>query len=238
MPRAAGRLVTAAAEYAIGRGGIAVVRALDRDAVGQGHHPRGAAGGVTGWVFAHRPSNRQRNRWVVSLLGVQPADQVLEIGFGPGVAIAELARAGAGHVYGADHSRVMLRQASRRNAAAIRAGRVTLVKAPVDQLPAALDGPFDAILGVNSLGFWPAPAEQLAELRRRLSPGGRIAIASQPRCPGATAGTSRSAADEVENLLRSAGFTGMRTETLPLSPPVICVLAAAPGPDARHLSRT
>ena len=238
MPRAARRLVTGAVEYAVGRGGIAVVRALDRDAVGQGHHPRGAAGGVTGWVFAHRPSNRQRNRWVVSLLSVQPADCVLEIGFGPGVAVAELARAGAGHVYGADHSDVMLRQASKRNAAAIRAGRVTLVKAPVDQLPAALDGPFDAVLAVNSLGFWPAPGEQLADLRRRLAPGGRIAIASQPRCPGATAGTSRSAADEVENLLRSAGFTRMRTETLPLTPPVICVLAAAPGPDARHLPQT
>ena len=153
-------------------------------------------------------------------------------GFGPGLAVAELARAGAGHVYGIDHSDVMLRQASRRNAAAIRAGRVTLVNAPVDQLPAALDGPFDAILAVNSLGFWAAPAERLAELRRRLAPGGRIAIASQPRCPGATAETSRSAADEVENLLRSAGFVQMSTQTLPLGPPVICVLAAAPSRSA------
>ena len=177
-------------------------------------------------MFAHRPSNRRRNRWVVSLLGVRPADRVLEIGFGPGLAVAALVRAGAGHVYGADHSGVMLRQASRRNAAAIRAGRVTLINAPVDRLPPALDGPFDAILAVNSHGFWPAPAERLAELRRRLAPGGRIAIASQPRCPGATADTSRSAADDVENLLRSAGFTQISTQTLPLSPPVVCVLAA------------
>jgi len=228
MPRAVRRLGNAAVEYGIGRAGIAVVRVLDRDVIGQGHHPRGAAGSVTGWVFAHRPSNRQRNRWVVSLLGVQPAGRVLEIGFGPGLAVAELARAGAGHVYGVDHSGVMLRQASRRNAAAIRAGRVTLVNARVDQLPAALDGPFDAILAVNSLGFWPGRAERLADLRQRLAPGGRLAIASQPRCPGATAGTSRSAAQEIEDLLRGAGFTQLRTETLPLSPPVICVLATAP----------
>jgi ubiquinone/menaquinone biosynthesis C-methylase UbiE len=220
--------VTAAVEYVVGRAGIAAVRALDRDAVGQGHHPRGAAGSVTGWVFARRPSNRQRNRWVVSLLGIRPADRVLEIGFGPGVAVAELVRAGAGHVSGADHSAVMVRQASRRNAAAIRAGRVTLVTAAADQLPAALDGPFDAILAVNSLGFWPAPAERLTDLRRRLAPGGRIAIASQPRCPGATADTARNAASEVENLLRSAGFTQLRTEILPLSPPVACVLATSP----------
>jgi SAM-dependent methyltransferase len=228
MAQAVQRTVTAAAEYMIGRAGIAVVRLLDRDAVGQGHHPRGAAGSVTGWVFAHRPSNRQRNRWVVSLLGVRPVDQVLELGFGPGVAVAELVRAGAAHVYGIDHSGVMLRQASRRNAAAIRAGRVTLINAPADQLPPAVDGPFDAILAVNSLGFWPAPAERLAELRRRLAPGGRIAVASQPRCPGATADTSRGAARDIGDLLRQAGFVRMSTQTLPLSPPVICVLAASP----------
>ncbi len=221
-------MATAAVEYLIGRAGIAAVRALDRDVIGQAHHPRGAAGRVTGWVFAHRPSNRRRNRWVVSLLGVRPTDRVLEVGFGPGIAIAELVRAGAGHVYGIDHSGVMLRQASRRNAAAVRSGRVTLINASVDQLPPALDGPFDAVLAVNALGSWPAPAERLAELRRRLAPGGRIAVAAQPRCPGATAGTSRSAADEVENLLRSAGFTRMSTRTLPLSPPVTCVLATVP----------
>jgi ubiquinone/menaquinone biosynthesis C-methylase UbiE len=192
----------------------------------------GAAGRVTGWEMAHRPSNRQRSGWVVSLLGVQPADQVLEIGFGPGLAVAALVRAGAGHVYGIDHSGVMLRQASRRNAAAIRAGRVTLIRASVDQIPPVLDGPFDAILAVNSLGFWPAPAERLAELRRRLAPGGRVAIASQPRCPGATADTSRNAAREIENLLRGAGFTHLSTHTLPLGPPVACVLAESPGPSA------
>jgi SAM-dependent methyltransferase len=229
MPRpikgAVQRTVTAAVEYGVSRAGIAAVRVLDRDVIGQAHHPRGSAGRVTAWEMAHRPSNRQRSRWAVSLLGIQPADQVLELGFGPGVAIAELARAGAGHVYGADHSGVMLRQASKRNAAAIRAGRVTLIRASADQLPPALDGPFDAILAVNSLGFWPAPGQRLAELRRRLAPGGRLAIASQPRWAGATADTSRRAAREIEGLLSDAGFTYLSTQTLPLSPPVACVLA-------------
>jgi len=232
MPRVAKRAVTAAVEFGVARAGIAAVRALDRDVIGQAHHPRGAAGRVTAWEMAYRPSNRQRSSWVVSLLGVQPAEQVLEIGFGPGLAIAGLVRAGAGHVYGIDHSGVMLRRASSRNAAAIRAGRVTLVRASVDQLPPALEGPFDAILAVNSLGFWPAPAERLAELRRRLASGGRVAIASQPRCPGATADTSRSAAREIEDLLRGADFTDLSIQTLPLSPPVACVLAASPGPSA------
>lgn len=232
MTRTVKRAVTAAVEYGVARAGIAAVRALDRDVIGQAHHPRGAAGRVVAWEMAHRPSNRRRSAWVVSLLGVRPADRVLEIGFGPGVAVAELVRAGAGRVYGIDHSDVMLRQASKRNAAAIRAGRVTLIGASVDRIPPALDGPFDAILAVNALAFWPAPAERLAELRRRLAPGGRVAIASQPRCPGATAETSRSAAREIEDLLRGAGFTHLSVHSLPLSPPVACVLATNPDPPA------
>ena len=228
ISRAARRALTAAAEYAVPRAGIALVRALDRDVIGQAHRPSGAAGRVTAWEMAHRPSNRQRNRWAVALLRVGPADRVLEIGFGPGVAIAELARAGAGHVYGVDHSAVMLRQASKRNAAAIRAGRVTLINATADRLPPALDGPFDVILAVNSVGFWSEPAARLAGLRRRLAPGGRIAIVSQPRCPGATATTTGRAAAEIENLLRGAGFTQLGTETLALDPPAACVLAASP----------
>jgi ubiquinone/menaquinone biosynthesis C-methylase UbiE len=199
-------------------------------------HPRGAAGNVAGWVMAHRSSNRQRNRWVVSLLDVQPTDRVLEIGFGPGLAVAELSRrvGASGHVYGIDQSGVMLRQATRRNAAAIQAGHVTLTRSTVEQLPPALDDPFDAILAVNSLGFWTAPAQRLEDLRRRLTPGGRIAIASQPRCPGATRNTSLDAAREVTDLLHAAGFAQARTEILDLDPPVVCVLAVNQAPAYGH----
>jgi SAM-dependent methyltransferase len=126
--------------------------------------------------------------------------------------------------------RITLDLASRRNAAAIAAGRVSLARAPVDQLPPSLGGPFDAILAVSSLGFWPAPTQQLQELRRRLRPGGRIAVASQPRCPGATASTSRKAAREIQALLQDAGYTKPRTETLDLDPPVVCILAVNPDP--------
>jgi SAM-dependent methyltransferase len=141
---------------------MAVKRAVIAAIVGQFGHPRGTAGSVAGWVMAHRLSNRHRNSWVVSLLDVQPTDRVLEIGFGPGLAIAELSRrvGDPGHVYGIDHSEVMLRQATRRNASAIAAGRVTLTRASVDQLPPSLGGPFDAILTVNSLRFASSPASE------------------------------------------------------------------------------
>ncbi|HEY3684508.1 MAG TPA: class I SAM-dependent methyltransferase [Streptosporangiaceae bacterium] len=196
--------------------------------VRQAHQPRGVVGWANGWMFALRPSNRRRNIWAVSLLDVRPTDRVLEIGFGPGIAIAAFAgRAVRGHVYGVDHSRAMIRHAARRNAAAVRARRVHLTQASVERLPDFGD-PLDVILAVNSLGFWPDPVERLRELRRLLRPAGRIALVSQPRCPGATRDTTTRAAQELRDLLTQAGFAHTRVATLDLDPPAACVLAANP----------
>jgi ubiquinone/menaquinone biosynthesis C-methylase UbiE len=167
-----------------------------RRVVGQFHRPHGMGGHLVGWVMAHRSSNRERNRWVVSLLNVQPADRVLEIGFGPGIATTELSRlASRGQIFGIDHSQVMLRQASKRNSVAVRAGRVDLRLGRAELLP-DFGAPLDKILAVNSVGFWPGPVARLTELRSMLRPGGE------------------------------AGFPETRVETLDLDPPVVCVLAS------------
>jgi ubiquinone/menaquinone biosynthesis C-methylase UbiE len=177
--------------------------------------------------MSHRSSNIRRSEWVVDVLDLQPTDHVLEVGFGPGIAIAALARAASqGRIDGVDHSAVMLRQATRRNAAAVRAGLVQLRVASVDDLPAYAT-PFDAIVAVNSLPFWPEPTARLEELRLLLRAGGRIAIASQPRSAGATEETSRSAARELETALDDAGYSDLRVEMLDLQPPAVCVIGTA-----------
>jgi ubiquinone/menaquinone biosynthesis C-methylase UbiE len=149
---------------------------------------------------------------------------VIELGCGPGVAIEALAaRATHGLVVGVDHSPVMIAQAGHRNKAAVAAGRVHLINAPVERL-SVRDGRFDAALAVNTVGMWPEPAARLSELGQLLRPGGRIALVSQPRCPGATAATTAAAADELAALLTEAGFEQLHVETLDLDPPVACVL--------------
>lgn len=210
-----------------------------RGGLAQFHQPTGAAGHVAGWIMGRRSSNVARNRWAAQLLDVQPADRVIELGCGPGVAIAALAtRAIQGLVVGVDHSQVMIRQARRRNRAAVRAGRVRLIHAPVQSLPVR-DGPFNAALAVNTVGMWPDPVARLRELARLLRPGGRIAVVSQPRCPGATAATSAAAAHELAGLLTEAGFEDLRTEMLDLDPPVACVLGhVAPAEDAKLAARS
>jgi SAM-dependent methyltransferase len=190
--------------------------------------PSGLGGRIAGRVMATRSSNRKRNEWVVSLLDVQPADRVLEVGFGPGLAIRELsARATGGYVCGIDHSEVMLRQASAHNAEAIQAGRVDLRLGSVSHLP-AFDAPFDNVMAVNAIQFWDEPVDRLTDLRALLRPGGRIAIAFQPRGPGATDEASARKGEEIASALTEAGFSNVRVESLALKPAVACALGDAP----------
>jgi trans-aconitate methyltransferase len=199
--------------------------------VGQFHRPTGPLGHVVGWIMATRRSNVDRNRWAVEQLDVRPTDRVLEVGFGPGVAVEALAaRVTEGVVYGVDHSEVMAKTARRRNTRAIAAGRVVLTAAGVDEVDDGLR-PLDLVLAVNNIGMWPDPPAQLRRLRSMLAPGGRIAIGNQPRIPGADAETARRGAEETAALLTDAGFDVVETRRLDLDPPFSLVVGARPGPD-------
>ena len=195
---------------------------------GQFLRPHGFRGRAAGWVMATRGSNRERNIWAVGLLDVQPHDRVLEIGFGPGIAIQEFARrATNGLVVGVDHSEVMVQQARKRNAAAVRAGRVDLRLGSAEALP-AFDAPFDKILAVNSLLFWDDPVARLKELHNRLRPGGQIAIVYQPRGPGSTNEVAARTGQEIAEHFATVGLTSVRVETLALQPTaVVCVLGVS-----------
>lgn len=178
-------------------------------------HPRGLVGHLVGWAMAFK--NRDRTEWAVSLLGVQPADRVLDIGCGPGVAVQRIAAlAQPGFVAGVDVSAVMVQQASARNAAATRAGGVELRQASVERLPFP-DAHFDKALAVNSYRFWPAPAENLQEVWRVLKPGGLFALVEQPmRADGEAAiPTLR---DGLHSRLLAAGFRELRLATAALKP--------------------
>lgn len=199
---------------------------LRRAIVAQFYRPTGFWGRLAGAIMAFRPSNRERNEWTIDRLQIQPGERVLEIGFGPGYALGlATARVGGGLVAGIDHSEVMLRQASRRNAAAIRAGRLDLHLGSVESLP-AFDEPFDAIYAVNSIGFWSEPAARLGELRDLLRPGGRLAFTVQPRSPSASDATARGTGEKIASRLRDAGFDDVGVELRPMRPvAAVCVVA-------------
>lgn len=143
----------------------------------------GSPSGLFGKLIANRMAkgNVYDARWTVSLLGIEPADRILEIGFGPGVS-TQLAseKVPMGFVAGIDHSRTMVQAASQRNAAAIRSGRMELKRGEVFALPYP-DGSFDTAFSLHSIYFWPNPVDCLKELRRVLKTGGLLGITIQPK---------------------------------------------------------
>ena len=200
-------------------------RSLRTWLVSQFGHPRGLAGRLAGWVMAHRTSNRRRNAWSVDLLNIRPRDRVLEVGFGPGLSLQRIAsRVGStGFVAGIDRSDIMLSQARHRNRGAVDSGRMDLRVASVAHLPDF--GPsFDAVLAVNTVGFWSDLPVQFRTIRERLVPGGRFAVTMQPRSKGATAATTARMRGKIEASLLTAGFVDVTAHTLDLRPPAVCVI--------------
>ncbi len=146
--------------------------------------------------------NRKMAASAIDLLGIRPSDHVLEVGFGPGVGIQLLTeKAPSGRVVGVDPSIEMVAQATARNAAAIKAGRVDLREGSVERLPFE-DEIFDCALAVNSMQVWPDSPAGLREIRRVMKTNGRIALAFTRH-----SGKSKSGfIDEVTE----AGFKGVR----------------------------
>jgi ubiquinone/menaquinone biosynthesis C-methylase UbiE len=202
--------------------------------VGQFGNPRGVWGKVAGSIMANRPSNRRRNLWTVDLLDLQPGQRVLEVGFGPGLALERAAdQIGAsGYVAGIDVSEVMLKQALRRNAALVEAGRMKLWVGSVEAMP-DFDVPFDAILAINTIGFWPDAPARLRDLRERLAPGGRVAVTVQPRSKGATGETTDKIRVQLERDLLAAGFESIVAHWLDTVPPTVCVIGVRPQAEQR-----
>jgi ubiquinone/menaquinone biosynthesis C-methylase UbiE len=188
----------------------------------QYRRPTGIIGQVIGsrMVRQHEPENV----WSVGLLDVQPTDHVLEVGFGPGLAIALLTeRASRGLVTGVDFSPAMLALARRRNARAIKTGRVVLRAGEATALPFA-DATFDKALSIHTLYFWPDPGRALTELRRVLKPGGRLVLTFLPedRWPGGVQAATIAGVytgQEVAQLLHEAGFAQAQVEPGPEQKP-------------------
>ncbi len=194
--------------------------------------PEGALGHLAGWIMANRASNQERNSWTVSLLGLHPEDRVLEIGFGPGLALALVAeKVSAGEIVGIDHSTIMLEQASARNAQAIGSGRMRLAAGSLGDL-AGLGGPFNKVYSVNVAMFWKDRLAALAQIRQAMCPGALLATAHQPRHRGAKPEDAEAFAQAFLADLALAGFQSIRIERLALQPmPAVCILGCTAAPE-------
>jgi ubiquinone/menaquinone biosynthesis C-methylase UbiE len=188
---------------------------------GQYRRPSGLVGRWIGSRMARQ--HQPENGWTVNLLDVQPTDRILEIGFGPGIAVEAVARrASAGLVAGVDFSPTMVAAARRRNAQAVRRGTVDLRHGDAARLPFA-DNSFDKGYSIHSIYFWPDPLAALREVCRILKPAGLFILTVLPKAKWNPdnpdlAGTPECkpySGEELAALLTQAGFTDTRIEADP-----------------------
>jgi ubiquinone/menaquinone biosynthesis C-methylase UbiE len=154
--------------------------------------------------------NAGMNRFGVETLNVQPADQILEIGFGHGRAIQMIAkRARQGLVAGVDISSTMVRQAAKRNREMILAGRVEVCQGNVASIPYEY-ARFDKVLAVNNYQFWPNAEFNLGEIQRVLRQNGMLVLCLRMNEPKKSLrlapGFSQEEVEEIAGLVRWVGF--------------------------------
>lgn len=138
---------------------------------------------------------------LLDAVGARPGIDLLDVGTGPGVVAREATARGA-RVHAVDAEPNML-EVARRNVPGLNATHAILPELPFP------DGCFDAITGNYVINHVGEPPAALAELRRVLRPGGRIALTTW-MYPGHRAG-------EVYNeALQQAGVEW--PEDVPISP--------------------
>lgn len=181
--------------------------------------PEGWMGSFVGLVMKRMNSSAVHH--AVELLALEPADRVLEIGFGPGVGIEEtLKRIPDGWMCGLDFSPAMLQKASDKFAVDIAAGRLDLKLADANRIPLPLgDESCEKAFAVNVLYFLADPVATLRDVHRILTPAGRIALGvvdgpDLEKMKLTQTGIFRGyEAEDVINLLTTAGFKKAHAET-------------------------
>ena len=122
------------------------------------------------------------------LLGVQPGERVLEVGFGTGHGLVALAHAVglSGHVIGIDLAAGMIAVAREQLGKDNMTNAVRLIRGSALHLPYAAAS-FDAVFSSFMLDLIDTPDIPcvLAEMRRVLKPGGRVGLVSMSKaCAG------------------------------------------------------
>lgn len=165
----------------------------------------------------------ERFVWAVDTLAVRPADRLLEVGCGHGVAVSLVCeKLTTGRVVAIDRSPKMIEMATRRNRAHIEAGRaqleaVALVDADLGERR------FDKVFAFNVAPFWLHPETAFGVVQKCLVKDGRFYLFWDARHTGV--GGARELARRLGEKVRLGRFSVERTLIQELRPvPAVCVI--------------
>jgi arsenite methyltransferase len=129
------------------------------------------------WLFGDElhPGGEATTRRSLELIALAAGERLLDVGSGPGTSAILAAREFGCAASGIDYGAGGVRAAKEAADAEGLSDRVSFVAGDAGALPFA-NGQFDAVLCECSLSVFPEKDRAVAEMRRVLRPGGRVAI--------------------------------------------------------------
>ena len=188
---------------------------FEKFAARQLRHPAGIFSGNVARMMNR--INAGINKMTIQLLEIKPSDRVLEIGFGGGSALEEVAGLlQNGLVCGIEISDAMLKRARKTFDNPINQGKMELREGNSAKIPYEA-GFFDKVYAINCIYFWPDPMVHLKEIHRVLKDGGKVILSLRPiedldKFPPARHGFILYSDIQLQNLLSEAGFSDIRIE--------------------------
>jgi ubiquinone/menaquinone biosynthesis C-methylase UbiE len=158
------------------------------------------------------------NDLMMKLLILEEDDHVLEIGFGIGKLINEMAKqAHRGLIEGIDLSHTMVDVARRRNKQSIVKGRVKIVLGNFDQV-AYQESDFDKVCSANTIYFWSDAKYTVRKIQKVLKPGGKLILGFEDKTQLAKMRLDTSVfhiydESDVIQLLTDVGFLGVEIKS-------------------------
>jgi SAM-dependent methyltransferase len=147
----------------------------------------------------------ERFVWAVDTLGVRPADRLLEVGCGHGVAVSLVCeRLTTGTITAIDRSPKMIEMATRRNREHVEAGRAVLEAVALEDADLG-DRRFDKVFAFNVAPFWQQPEAALGAVREHLARDGAVYLFWDARHSAPE--RARDLGNELADRLREGGFS-------------------------------
>src|SRR5918992_5232816 len=158
----------------------------------------------------------------------RPADRLLEVGCGHGVAVSLVCeRLTTGTITAIDRSPKMIEMATRRNREHVDAGRAVLEATALEDAELG-DRRFDKVFAFNVAPFWLQPEAALGAVRGHLASDGAIYVFWDARhfAPDG----ARDLGNELADRLREGGFSVDRVLVEDLRPvSAVCVMGRPQG---------
>ena len=165
----------------------------------------------------------ERFVWAVDTLEIDPADRLLEVGCGHGVAVSLVCeRLTTGTITAIDRSPRMIEMAARRNREHVEAGRAVLETVALEDADLG-ERRFDKIFAFNVAPFWLEPEAAVGAIRGHLAPDGSAYVFWDARHFAPE--RPRELGDQLAGRLREGGFAVDRILVEDLRPvPAVCVI--------------